>query len=129
MAKSTSDSRFSAIFAVIYIESLFDLLPDQPPISASPPVGAVLLALALLAVLALRLGVSLRSESNFMRLTLSMGAIGITFTILSVFAPRVLDHHIGWIDRFNTRGRRRDFRSACSAAALSPQDLGSVDSR
>ena len=30
---------------------------------------------------------SLRSESNFMRLTLSMGAIGITFTILAVFAP------------------------------------------
>jgi hypothetical protein len=41
-----------------------------------------------LAILALRLGVSLKSESNFRRLTLSMGAIGITFTILAVFAPR-----------------------------------------
>ena len=78
---------FLGIFAVVYLESLFDLVPDQPPISASLPVGQALLALALLAVLALRLGVSLRSESNFMRLTLSMGAIGITFTILAVFAP------------------------------------------
>ncbi|TIM05611.1 YeeE/YedE thiosulfate transporter family protein [Mesorhizobium sp.] len=78
---------FLAIFAVFYIESLIGLLPDQPPISASPPLGAVLLALALLAILALRLGVSLRSESNFRRLTVSMGVIGITFTILAVFAP------------------------------------------
>jgi uncharacterized protein len=78
---------FLAIFAVFYIESLFNLLPDQPPISASPPLGAVLLALALLAILMLRLGVSFRSESNFRRLTLSMGVIGITFTNLAVFAP------------------------------------------
>lgn len=78
---------FLGIFAVVYIESLFALLPHQPPISASLPVGQALLALALLAILALRLSLSLRSESNFMRLTLSMGAIGITFTILAVFAP------------------------------------------
>jgi len=31
--------------------------------------------------------VSLGTESNFQGLTLSMGAIGITFTILTVFAP------------------------------------------
>jgi hypothetical protein len=79
---------FLAIFAVFYIESLFGLLPHQPPISASVPLGPVLLAIALLAILALRLSVSLRSESNFGRLTLSMGAIGITFTILAVLAPR-----------------------------------------
>jgi hypothetical protein len=79
---------FLGIFAVFYIESLFDLLSDQPPTSASLPLGPVLLAIALLAILALRLGVSLRSESNFQRLTLSMGAIGITFTILAVLAPR-----------------------------------------
>jgi hypothetical protein len=78
---------FLGIFAVAYIESLFDLVPDQPPTSASLPVGPAFLALALLAVLALRLAVTLRSESNFMRLTLSMGAIGITFTILTIFAP------------------------------------------
>jgi hypothetical protein len=78
---------FLGIFAVFYIESLFGLLPDQPPISASLPVGLLLLAMALLAILALRLLLSLRSESNFWRLTLSMGAIGITFTILAIFAP------------------------------------------
>jgi uncharacterized protein len=79
---------FLGIFAVLYIESLLGLLPDQPPISASLPLGPVLLAMALLAFLALRLSVSLRSESNFQRLTLAMGAIGITFTILAVLAPR-----------------------------------------
>jgi hypothetical protein len=78
---------FLGIFSVFYIDALFGLLPDQPPISASLPLGPVLLAIALLAILALRLGLSLRSESNFWRLTLSMGAIGITFTILAIFAP------------------------------------------
>jgi hypothetical protein len=39
-------------------------------------------------VVALRLGVSLKSESNFRRLTLSMGAIGITSTILAILAPQ-----------------------------------------
>jgi hypothetical protein len=78
---------FLGIFAVSYIASLFGLLPDQPPTSASLPVGLLLLAAALLAILALRLGLSLGSESNFWPLTLSMGAIGITFTILAIFAP------------------------------------------
>ncbi|HSF69173.1 MAG TPA: YeeE/YedE thiosulfate transporter family protein [Nitrospira sp.] len=78
---------FLGIIAVLYIESVFGLFPDQPPISASLPLGSVLLAVALLAILALRLGVSLKSESNFQRLTLSMGAIGITFTVLAVLAP------------------------------------------
>ena len=78
---------FLGIFAVLYARSLLGLLPDQPSISASLPLGPALLALALLALLALRLGVSFRSESNFRRLTLSMGAIGITFTVLAVFAP------------------------------------------
>jgi uncharacterized membrane protein YedE/YeeE len=79
---------FLAIFAVLYIESLFGLLPAQPSISASLPLGPVLLAIALAAMLALRLDVSLRSESNFGRLTLAMAAIRITFTILAVLAPR-----------------------------------------
>jgi uncharacterized membrane protein YedE/YeeE len=79
---------FLAIFAVFYIESLLGLLPDQPPISASVPLGPALLAIALSAILALRLSVSRRSESNFRRLTLAMGAIGITFTTLAVLAPR-----------------------------------------
>ncbi|WP_245500747.1 YeeE/YedE thiosulfate transporter family protein [Rhizobium sp. BK251] len=79
---------FLGMFAVFYIESLFDLLSDQPPISASPPVGAVLLAFALLGFLVLRFGISIRSESNFQRLTLSMAAIGIASVILSILAPR-----------------------------------------
>jgi uncharacterized protein len=79
---------FLGIFAVVHIESLFGLLPDQPPISASVPLGPALFAIGLLAILALRLSVSRRSESNFRRLTLTMGAIGITFTILTVLAPR-----------------------------------------
>ena len=79
---------FLGIYAVFYIESLFGLLPDQPPISASLPLGTSLLAIALLAILAMRLGVSLRSDSNFRPLTLSMGAFGIPFTITTVFTPQ-----------------------------------------
>ena len=78
---------FLGIFAVVYVEFFFGLLPNQPPISSSLPLGPVLLALVLLAVLALRLGVSFKSETNFRRLTLSMGVVGITFTVLAVFAP------------------------------------------
>jgi hypothetical protein len=72
---------------VFYIDSLFGLIPGQPPISASLPLGPVFFAVALLAILALRLRLSFRSESNFPRLTLSMGVIGITFTILAILAP------------------------------------------
>jgi hypothetical protein len=79
---------FIGIAAVFYFESLFGLLPQRPPIRDSLPFGTVSLAIALLAILALRLSVSLKSESNFRRLTLSMGAIGITFTIVAVVAPQ-----------------------------------------
>ena len=78
---------FLGIVAVFYIERLFDLLPDRPPMSALLPLGSVLLAVALLAVLALRLGLSLKSESNVRQLTLSMAPIGITFTALALLAP------------------------------------------
>jgi hypothetical protein len=78
---------FFGVFAVFSLEALLGLLPHQPPVSASVPIGPTFLAIVLSAILALRLGVSLRSESNFRRLTLSMGAIGITFTILAIFAP------------------------------------------
>ena len=61
--------------------------PDQPTVSAAVPIGPVILAIALFTTLILRLGVSLKSEINFWRLTLSMGLIGTTFTILAVFAP------------------------------------------
>ena len=79
---------FLGIAAGFYIVPLFGLLPDQPAITASLPLGPGLLAIALLAILALRLGVSLKSKSNFRRLTLSMGAIGITSAILAVLAPQ-----------------------------------------
>jgi hypothetical protein len=79
---------FLGIAAVYYIVPLLGLLPDQPPISAFLPLGPVLLAIVLLAILALRFGVSRKSESTFRPLTLSMAAIGITFTILAIFAPR-----------------------------------------
>ncbi|MCK3780253.1 YeeE/YedE family protein [Ensifer sesbaniae] len=78
---------FLGIYAVLYIESLFDLLPHQRPISAPPSLGATSVVLALLAIVALRLGVSRRSESKFWRLTLVMAAIGITSTVLAVLAP------------------------------------------
>jgi hypothetical protein len=79
---------FLGIYAASYVESLLGLLPAQPPTSASLPLAPALLAIALAAMLALRLGVSLRSEANFGRLTLAMAAVGVTFTILAVLAPR-----------------------------------------
>ncbi|WP_331371335.1 YeeE/YedE thiosulfate transporter family protein [Sinorhizobium chiapasense] len=78
---------FLGIYAVVYIESLFDLFADQPAIDAAPSLGVALPALALLAIVALRLGVSRRSGSNFRRLTLAMGVVGVTSTVLAVLAP------------------------------------------
>jgi hypothetical protein len=78
---------FLGIFAAFYFDSLFGLLPDQPPIRASLQLGPGLLAIVLLAIFALRFLLSLGSDSNFWRLMLSMAAIGITFTILAIFAP------------------------------------------
>ena len=53
---------FLGIVAVFYIDFLFGLFPAQPPISAFLPLGPTLLAIALLAILALRLRLSLRSS-------------------------------------------------------------------
>ena len=78
---------FLGILAVVYIDSRLGLFPHQSPTSAFQPLGPVLLAIALLAILALRLRLTGRSESNFRGLTLSMGTIGITFTLLATFAP------------------------------------------
>jgi hypothetical protein len=55
--------------------------------SAPVPLGPALLAIALAGILALRFGVSRRSETNFWRLALSMGAIAIPSTILAVLEP------------------------------------------
>jgi len=78
---------FLGIFAVSSIDSLFDLVPHEPPVSASSALGPVVLALVLFGILALRYGVSLKSKPKFRRLTLSMGAIGIASPILAGFAP------------------------------------------
>ncbi|MBP1886348.1 YeeE/YedE thiosulfate transporter family protein [Sinorhizobium mexicanum] len=78
---------FLGMYAVVYCEALLDLLPHQPPTSAPPSFELALLALALLAIVALRLAISRRSESNFRQLTLVMGAIGITSAILTILAP------------------------------------------
>lgn len=78
---------FLGIYMVLYIESLFDVFADQPAATALPSLGTALLSVALMAIVALRFGVSRRSESNFRRLTLAMGTIGVTSTVLAVLAP------------------------------------------
>lgn len=78
---------FLGIYMVLYIESLFDVSADQPAASAPLSLGTVLLSVALMAIVALRFGVSRRSESNFRRLTLAMGTVGVTSTALAVLAP------------------------------------------
>ncbi len=78
---------FLGIYAVVHIESLLDLLTDRPAIDAAPSLGAALPSLLLLTFVIVRLGVSHRSKSGFRRLSLSMGAVGITSSILAVLAP------------------------------------------
>jgi hypothetical protein len=78
---------FLAIAAVSHIEPLISMIPNRPPLRAPVPFGPVVLVVALLAILTLRLGVSLRSESSLRRLTPSMGAVAVTFTILAVSWP------------------------------------------
>ena len=100
---------FLAIFAVFYIDSLLGLLPDQPPISASLPLGPVLLAIALSAILALRLGLSLRSEFKLPAADAVDGSDRDHLYDADGSCARVLDHGIGWIDRFDTCRGRCDF--------------------
>ncbi|MFQ6182896.1 YeeE/YedE thiosulfate transporter family protein [Sinorhizobium meliloti] len=78
---------FLGIYAVVHIESPLDLLTDRPAIDAAPSLGAALPSLLLLTFVIVRLGVSHRSKSGFRRLSLSMGAVGITSSILAVLAP------------------------------------------
>jgi uncharacterized protein len=78
---------FFGIGAVFYIEYLLDILPAQPAISASLPAGTGLLAIVLVAIIVFRLTVSRRSQSSAWRLTLSIAALGITYTVLAIVAP------------------------------------------
>ncbi|WP_340115588.1 YeeE/YedE thiosulfate transporter family protein [Pelagibius sp. 7325] len=79
---------FLGILGVLYIGSIVDLLPNQPPASTSVPLGQMPLAVVLAAIIMLRLVLSLRTKANFLRLTLSMGLTAITFTALAILAPR-----------------------------------------
>jgi hypothetical protein len=78
---------FFGVFAVFGIDALLGFIPHRSPASASVALAPALLAIALPAILALRFGVSRRSESNFWRLTLSMAMIAIPSTILAVLEP------------------------------------------
>ena len=78
---------FIGILAVFYVESVLGLLPDQPSTSGSLPLAVEFLGLALLATIGLRFAASFRAERNFRRLTLAVGALGITYTVLAVVAP------------------------------------------
>jgi hypothetical protein len=78
---------FFGVLAVFGIDALFGFIPHRAPASASVALGPALLVIALAAILALRFGVSRRSDSNFLRLTLSMGTIAIASTILAVLEP------------------------------------------
>jgi hypothetical protein len=78
---------FVGIFAVLYVDTPAGLLPARPPVSAFPPFGAAHIGVLLLALLALRFAVSLKSITNFRRLAVTTGTIGITSTILAFFAP------------------------------------------
>jgi hypothetical protein len=78
---------FLGIGAVFYLEYLLDLLPAQPAISSSLPVGTELIAIGLVTIIALRLVVSRRSQSSAWRLSLSIAALGITYTGLAIVAP------------------------------------------
>jgi uncharacterized protein len=80
-------SVFVGIFIVTYIEPLTRLLPAQPPLSMSLP-GGVLPFVAILAMLVLaRLVVTRRGDNNFVLLSLTMGAVGVTFALLATFTP------------------------------------------
>ncbi|MEZ2128682.1 MULTISPECIES: YeeE/YedE thiosulfate transporter family protein [unclassified Sinorhizobium] len=79
---------FLGIFMILSLDSVFNLREEPMPISASPPLGLEALVVVLSAFLLLRLGISIKSETNFRRLTLAMGTIGITSATLSAFAPR-----------------------------------------
>lgn len=78
---------FLGIAAVVSLETLFGFAPDQPAVFPTPPLGPLILAILLLVIVTLRFNVSHRSGPNFWRLTLSMAAIGITFTLLAIFEP------------------------------------------
>jgi hypothetical protein len=79
---------FLGILVILSLDAVLELRPDPMPISAAPPLALEALLVVLPAFLFLRLAVSFKSETNFRRLTLAMGTIGMTSATLSAFAPR-----------------------------------------
>ena len=78
---------FVGIFIVTYIEPLTKLLPVQPPLSMSLP-GGILPLVGILALLLLaRFAVTRSGEKNFVLLSFTMAAVGLTFVLLSIFTP------------------------------------------
>ena len=100
---------FLGIFAVVYIESLFGLLPDQPPISASLPLGPGASRTCTVG----HPGAEARCVTQIrIQLPAADAVDGSDRDHLydpGGFCARVLDHSIGWIDRFDTCRGRRDF--------------------
>ncbi len=78
---------FVGLFVVLYLGFLSGVGVEQMPVSAAPPLGLVLLAVAVAALLAIRLAI-FNSAGNFRRLTLAMAVIGMTSAVMSVLAPR-----------------------------------------
>lgn len=78
---------FVGILIVTYIEPVTKLLPAQPPLSMSLP-GGILPLVGILALLLLaRFAVTRCGEKNFVLLTLTMAAVGLTFVLISIFTP------------------------------------------
>ncbi|MBZ9793784.1 YeeE/YedE family protein [Rhizobium sp. 3T7] len=77
---------FLGILAILSLDTLFSLRGDPMPFSGTPPLALETLLFALAAFLVLRLGLSLKSETNYLRLTVAMTTIGVTSAALSAFA-------------------------------------------
>ena len=100
---------FLGIFAVVYVESLFGLLPDQPPISSSLPLGPVLLAACTVGHPGAETWCVTQIRDQFPAADAVDGSGRDHLYGPGGFCARVLDHSIGRIDRFDTCRGRRDF--------------------
>ncbi|WP_350223845.1 YeeE/YedE thiosulfate transporter family protein [Rhizobium sp. CNPSo 3490] len=77
---------FLGMIAILSLDTLFSVRSDPLPISGTPPLALGSLLLGLAAFLVLRLGFSLRAETNYPRLTVAMATVGVTSASLSSFA-------------------------------------------
>lgn len=77
---------FLGILAILSQDSLFSVRSDPMPSSGTPSLALETLLFALAAFLVLRLGLSRKSETNYLRLTVAMTAVGVTSAALSACA-------------------------------------------